>query len=122
MEVANSTLHWVFAGTPRSEKPGGPPPRAVFASSQCFERSRSEKSGKRGGEQLEDHSFNLHELAVLSASLGLCVPEDAAGRLESILKVHAPPLTRGISEASSMKRLILFFHEGNFDEMTRKKL
>ena len=57
-------------------------------------------------EQLEDHSFNLHELAVLSASCGPYVPEDAAGRLESLFKVHASPLTRGISEASSMKRLI----------------
>ena len=49
-------------------------------------------------EHVEDHSFNSHELAVLSASLDPCVPE-AAGRLPSIFKVHELPLTRGISES-----------------------
>ena len=77
MEVASCTLHWVFAGTPRREEPGGPRTEGVFVSSDCLERCVSEKSGKLGW-------------ASGIAFQGACVT----------------PLTRGISEASSMRRLI----------------
>jgi len=75
-------------------------------------------------EQVEDHSFNSHELAVLSASLDPCVPE-AAGRLPSIFKVHELHLTRGISESlvdEAVDTFWEFFQEGNVNGMTHKRL
>ena len=112
-----------FAGTPRHGKPAGPAPRASSPAANVLNDRVLRNLGSLE-EQLEDHSFNLHELAVSSASFAPYVPEDAAGRLESLFKVPASPLTRGISEASSKRRYFLgiFLQEGNFNEMTRKKL
>ena len=90
MEVASCTMNWVFDGTPRREEPGGPAPRASSPAANVLNDRVLRKLGSLE-EQLEDHSFNLHELAVLSASFGPYVPEDAAGRLEWLFKVHASP-------------------------------